>query len=295
MFLPTYRLQTLTGVLRGPSTPLKEHFATRFPNAGELGKRLAAASGPILVDGGDAHPGTVGTGFDVMVRLLLNPGHLSLQMPPRMFWTERHNEIEWELTAAAGEALTAGDDDRFLQACWALAVLTEGWRSLQALLRSKLFEAIAVGEYLLDAALQLAPEDGLRQLRELREVANERLYPHLGQPVHIGPNFSTGHLLKADADLIAGGALIDLKATLGRANRAGARADTVSPLTVRQILGYALLDYDDEYNITDVGRYSARYGNLTTVPASEALELAAGEPVSIARERAKLEMILSLN
>lgn len=60
--------------------------------------------------------------------------------------------------------------------------------------------------------------------------------------------------MKADADFITNGLLIDCKA-LTRPHRVGREE-------VQQLAGYLLLDYDDRYDIREVGFYLARQGAL---------------------------------
>lgn len=58
------------------------------------------------------------------------------------------------------------------------------------------------------------------------------------------------------ADLITTGLLLDLKTT--------AKPFSLPLADLFQVIGYALLDFDDEFGITRLGFFSARYGHLTT-------------------------------
>jgi hypothetical protein len=86
---------------------------------------------------------------------------------------------------------------------------------------------------------------------------------------HAGPDFTgSPDVGDADADLILGGLLIDVKGT-------------VTPSRLRkpefyQLLGYALLDYDDEYGIDRLGFYLSRFGRLITWPLGEYLGMLGG-------------------
>src|SRR4051794_34317316 len=72
------------------------------------------------------------------------------------------------------------------------------------------------------------------------------------EEVVVAPTFAgTAEVAGADADLVAGGLLLDVKATANPA-----RLPTSE--TVWQTAGYVLLDYDDEYRIDRVGWYLAR-------------------------------------
>lgn len=68
--------------------------------------------------------------------------------------------------------------------------------------------------------------------------------------------------MKADADLIAGRMLVELKTGLGDRRADGSRRAGLDGPTLQQRLGYELLDSADEFMIQDVGLYSARYDHL---------------------------------
>ncbi|MFJ9690464.1 UvrD-helicase domain-containing protein [Streptomyces bacillaris] len=69
-----------------------------------------------------------------------------------------------------------------------------------------------------------------------------------------GPTFTGSTDVKADADFITDGFLIDCKAVT-RPHRLGREE-------VQQLAGYLLLDYDNHYDIHDIGFYLARQGAL---------------------------------
>jgi hypothetical protein len=97
--------------------------------------------------------------------------------------------------------------------------------------------------------------------------------------VHIGPVFAgSGDVGGADADWIAAGLLVDVKAT--------ATPEKVSREDVHQLVCYALLDYDDRYGIERVGWYFARAGWLVSWDLDEFLGLlGASRPVGDLRLR----------
>jgi hypothetical protein len=81
-----------------------------------------------------------------------------------------------------------------------------------------------------------------------------------------GPYFAgseaVGH---ADADFVAAGLLVDVKATV--------HPDRLSAFEVYQLAAYALLDWDDKHRLTAVGWYLARSGLLITWPLPDFLRL----------------------
>ena len=96
-----------------------------------------------------------------------------------------------------------------------------------------------------------------------------------------GPTFAgSGRVGGADADVLVGGLLIDIKAS-------------VNPRTSRkeipyQLIGYVLLDFDDVYGITSAGLFLARQGTLISWELPALLTLfGARHPVQELRERCR--------
>lgn len=84
--------------------------------------------------------------------------------------------------------------------------------------------------------------------------------------VHDGPVFGGSQDVGgADADLIIGDLLLDIKA-LVTSSKIGRR-------DFYQLIGYALLDYDDQFGIERLGFYLSRFGRLITWSVPEYLAL----------------------
>ena len=81
------------------------------------------------------------------------------------------------------------------------------------------------------------------------------------QPAMLNPEFAGSAIVGgADGDLIVGNTLIDIKTT---------QHYQESKKWFRQLIGYALLDFHDEYKITTVGLYLARQGLLLSWPLEQ--------------------------
>jgi hypothetical protein len=79
-------------------------------------------------------------------------------------------------------------------------------------------------------------------------------------PYHANPKFQGSLAIGgAGADFIIGGAIFELK-TLGTLNIPAVRD------ALLQLIGYTLLDYDDEYKIRQVGVYASRQQWVTAWP-----------------------------
>lgn len=113
---------------------------------------------------------------------------------------------------------------------------------------------------------------------------------NLSGPFSLGPTFDLSKLgptrrIAAEADIVAGGLLVDVKTTLAPKNRLGLRPDVPKIDNVYQLLGYALLDYSNQYNIERLGLYSARYGTLTEWPLERITSLLSGRKFDFAAGR----------
>jgi len=90
----------------------------------------------------------------------------------------------------------------------------------------------------------------------------------------LNPAFAGSHAVGgADADMILGGHLIELKVT---------KNPRMESTWLYQLLGYFLLDYCDEYNITDLGIYMARQSVRLHWPVADLFELMNGRAATAA-------------
>jgi hypothetical protein len=194
---------------------------------------------------------------------------------------------------AGGHRAAALDAERLARACWALALFTEVRRRSGLVAGSPL--ALLDPTASLEELLALASTDEIADLLALAGAARRELVPALakrGGPVHVGPNFAGSLDLAADADLIAGRLLLELKVNLGDPRSDGRRRCSLERLTLYELLGYLLLDYENAYRIEALGVYSARYAHLAIWQLAELLDVLAGGPVDLAQERAKFRRVV---
>lgn len=199
---------------------------------------------------------------------------------------------------------SATDPALLARGCWALALLTDVFRSGAAgLLAGPLAPFYRAGTSPAEQPavtardlLALAPTAGLDQLDRLREVLENTLLPRLAERPGgwaIGPTFAGSRLVGgADADMIAAGLLLDLKVTLGDKRPDGTRRLSLDKAEVYQLVGYALLDFDDTYRINEVSIFSARYAYLATWPLGALLVELAGHPMDLVETRTQFEHLL---
>lgn len=134
----------------------------------------------------------------------------------------------------------------------------------------------------LNSLISAVPAYVLDDITEQMDLAYRPFAPLRALPAHqrvCGPTFAGSADVKADADFIADGLLIDCKARtqphhLGRKQ-------------VLQLAGYLLLDYDDRYAIRKVGFYLSRQGALISRDVPHFLDML-GTRKSLAHTRTAL-------
>jgi len=256
-------------------------------------------------------PGTQGAAIDFWLRMLVDP-HPSIALPLAGLRSGRApcgragEELLDELAAGGLPRGTADRDvelrmrpaglaDRgdewWARVCYALALLVELYRAA-AVEHSRLMrldERSRAADL-----LELANDVEVADLIAMRDLARERLLPALpaGQ-VATGMTFDGSADLSADADLIAGGVLVDFKAGQGGTPRVdGTRAASLGRTDLDQLLGYALMDYSNTFGLHTVGVYAARFGHLATWPLAELSERMGGHPHSLTDLRTQFAQVL---
>jgi hypothetical protein len=298
----------LTRELDDTSSPVRQFLGDRF-TAGLRGvqRRYREAAPPLTVPPappGEANPGTTGTAADWLVRFLVHPRPaLHLAAAGSMFCNAQPALEELAtMLGMTGAALSPGqrafdgpvpgngtESAQLARACWALALLTEVYRAGPAAALAGPLAPFAGPHARPPSAaelLALGPAAGLSQLALFREVFGSVLLPALAGRRGlwaIGPTFTGSALMNADADLIAAGLLLDLKTS---------RNLTLGVKDILQVIGYALLDFDDEFGVDAVGIFAARYAYLATWDLASLLNELAGRPVSLAETRSQFRELL---
>jgi hypothetical protein len=295
-------------VIRGPLThelsvkdsPIRRFFDDRLgPGLKDVQAAYRTKASPILVPGVPreaADAGTIGTAADWMMRFLVHPSpsvRLAAHGASLCGMLPALKELAFMLGFRDGGSdqftgpVQGADTEPVLlyRACWGLALLTEVYR------RGPEIAAIGPIGRLPDRSaqslLEAAPDAGLEQLAGLRQQMESALLPEVGSRRGlwaIGPVFAGSQIMNGDADLIAAGLLVELKTTT--------KKPSLGVTDLWQVLGYVLMDYVDEFGITDVALFSARYGYLAQWDLGELLTKLAGRPVTAAALRAEFRALL---
>lgn len=315
------RWPALTRALKTTGNPLPSWLADRFPsrNTRPVFARYRDSVGPILVPAGIASTGggtgAVGGSFDHLVHFLVDPCP-AVDLPAvgaRRFGGRMPAALA-ELAARLGTAPPSPaepigppaatrfdgpqspvlpDPALLARGCWALSLLTELARGVPPD-RSPLadLDRRTVSD---DDLLGLASSAALDQLAALREQAEAVLLPALSARAGrwaAGPTFEGSALMNADADLIAGGTLVEIKTVLGSMRTDGTRYATLDAQVLFQLFGYVLLDFHDEFAICELALFNARYGHVAVWDLHDLLDTVAGHPVDLPALRAEFEQFL---
>jgi len=304
-------LRALTRELDDTRSPVRRFLDERYTRGRrDVQRRFCAAAPPLAVPaapGDAANPGTAGTAADWLLRFLLHPqpeihlavagavaaGQAGIIMLPALA----------DLAATLGVPLPERPPERarvftgpvpgstaepglLARSCWALALLTEVYRGGPAVAAAGPLARLRGGQVSGADLLQLAPPAGIDQLARFRRVFETALLPQLATrtgPWALGPTFTGSQLINADADLIAAGLLLDLKTSAKL---------TLGITDLLQLAGYALLDFDDQYQLTEVGLFNARYAHLATWDLRALLTELAGRDVDLDAARAEFQDFL---
>jgi hypothetical protein len=262
---------TLTSELRDPNSTLSRFLREYFPNtrATATDFRIESASAATIYPKSPLgrHYSTVGTAFDWRLRFYLSaePGRglrPTANLDPR--WSAFLASLDDVVRRVrpVGRRLGKVAEDLLNQYCVVLALAEQIWRADPAGLgQSPLFELEP--RHSIAEILALARPEWIDDLRLLSWATYDKLADQLRQSAVLNPTFEGSvDVGGADADLILGDCLIEIKTTLNpRWDRDW----------LYQILGYVLLDYADRYQIRSIGIYLARQSVLICWPLDDVL------------------------
>ena len=300
------------GIIRGPLTaeicsirsPVRRFLNERFTVGLRDVQRSYRENDPSQVvpsvPPSGANPGTIGTAADWLLGFLLHPCPVpdlamagvalcrsaGIDITPALIQIADSLGVHLPQAPGTERKFTGpvpgntAEPDYLARCCWALALLTEVYRGGAFVLTGGPLGQFRRGKATADDLLALCPPAGLDQLAKFRRVFETVLIPQLARRHGLwvlGPVFTGSALIHADADLIAAGLLLELKTSSKKLSL---------PVTdLFQLIGYALLDFDDEFRIAELGIFSARYAYLVTWELGAVLDELAGHPVNISRAR----------
>lgn len=319
---------SLTSELESKDSPVRAFFEARLPNLAPLAAErralvanLATVKPPTPLDWG-----TIGTAIDYRVRYFFGrsswddliaavgasrltgirlAGDRNYGIPVRLVEFDpsvgfNEEQKRWgypidqfrealESTLSAVPPLKAklGADNEVALArfCYVLALFEQMYRIGPAP-HSPLFGLPAEVE--LADLLKTCPDVAANDMRAIMDVFYRSPLAALDGGVVLNPTFEGSHDINADADLIVGSQLIEIKTVTD------ARQARNFKQWVYQLIGYVLLDYSDSYAIDTIGIYFARQGALLSWPLERVLDvLSGGSNGSLPRLRGEFRKALA--
>jgi hypothetical protein len=275
---------SLTSHLKDTHDPLRNWFAEQLPNMKVLLKVMRTSLPEDLDDRTlrppvGAPPSTLGMAIDYRLRYYLAETPVTAltafsgaRIAARQTGSEGPAAFIRALrsliaeTDPVGHAVRPDLEDRLARACCVLALLEECYRTGQVWPTSLL--ASIPRKTSADSMLAMIPAPWVADVSAVSRRATVQLDRRLSGAAILNPTFAGSHGVGgADADLVLSGELIDIKATVNP------RLDAI---WVLQLLGYTMLDWDDECSIDAVGILFARQGVLCAWSLEALLDIGAG-------------------
>ena len=290
----------LTGELDLKDSPVRQFFEARFsPGLRDVQASYRAAAGPMLVPAvlpAEANPGTTGTAADWLMRFLVHStpslklaaagAGLCNMLPALKSIAELLGYSGMGADTFIGPvAGSAVEPDVLHRSCWALALLSEVYRGGPMI--AEIGPISRLPNRTAEALLAATPPVGLEQLAALGTVMESTLLPSLAARPGLwapGPTLAGSALMAGDCDLIAGGLLLELKVS--------AKPISLPAIELWQLIGYALMDFTDEFGITEVARFAGRYGYFGQWNLSQLLADLANRTVRLADLRTEFRELL---
>jgi hypothetical protein len=283
----------------------------------DVQRRYREGVGDLRIPAGGANPGTVGTAVDLAVRFYVEAypdfgmavgaatqlGEIAVDLAEELVRRVDGTATRRGHLRPAGMPVTEPlrvperDIDAVARASWVLALLVEIFRAGPRPDNSIVQYFETVTQPTVDGMLAIAHDYEVAEVRAVVELARGELLPRLaGEPTpwHVNPIFTGSRWMPADADLITGRTLVEVKVKLGgKRMKDGSRYANLDLETVRQLVGYVLHDVDDVYRLDRVAIYEGRYGLLTSWPLQDFLDRLAGWNVDLAAEREAYQHLLT--
>lgn len=286
---------SLTSNLSKRNNPIREWFESKLPNLETFQKDVRTCGDLLLPSPTQVSLNTVGTAFDYRIRywfdisptdslvaaiigkIIYEADELDLSQLWKLFVLSLEKTLQ--NTSPVGRELNKTEEILLLRYCWVLALFEEILRGGFGI-NSPLFTVASTDP---NELLSLASDLAIQDLLSLMKIAykSQLLVKPIDKPI-LNPTFSGSMFVGgADADLILDGCLIDLKTTK---SKTPTRA-FLSRKDYYQLIGYVILDFKNEYNISSLSFYLARRGASVTWTVNDFIDQASSGKWSIKKLR----------
>lgn len=287
---------SLTSHLNDPGSPVLAFMRERFPNtrtlSGRLNGELKGAATIVPPDRKGYPASVVGSAADFRIRFyfpveddgprIARAGALLLKRGSTHAYAHEHENFGAMMermdgvarasdelfrtldgflgrVKPAGRTLPDAEEERLCRCCFVLACFEQVFRT-GGHPGNPLFSENAATAH---ALLALPPTDAIRDLEEISRGFQETRADLLPLAASLNPNFAgSPEVGGADTDLIVDRSLLEIK-TLA--------TPKITGKMLHQLVGYVLLDYEDEHDIAKVGFYLARQKALHVVSIENVL------------------------
>lgn len=275
---------SLTSNLNNTRSPVRQFLQEQFPDTRpvvqECNRQMAGATTIRPESKVEAHvAGLIGTAFDYRLRYYFGVTHpkdfiawegmLSIGGPEQNLFVDFFVSLTnvLEQLQPVGKLLERKQEHLLTRYCVVLALLEQMFRSHQAFFTSPLFKPSPKRS--VPELLAIAEDHWVNDLCALSWAFYEEHGCLLTQHAVLNPKFDGGRDVGgADADLVLGNCLVDIKATIN---------PKLTTKMLYQLLGYALLDYTDRYRIREVAIYFARQQKLVRWSLEDLIGTLAGD------------------
>ena len=268
---------SLTSELSSSRSWVNQYFKSRFGKVtgfvNEVGPMIKGFKTKVPTDLRGFAPRRIGTAVDYRIRLQLGLQIQTSVSEIGILWMENQaialppeDMFDWGTAVRQHLKEIDGIEDRRsmieeeqAQTAILLAHLDEGFRS-GGLWQEDMIEIVkertGYDSWPWEEILKVARPEETSEVMQMARLAKEAFGKDGDEIVVLGPTFDGSEYVGgADADFIKGGCLYDIKTTMDP------RRDL--PSTVRQLIGYALLDWEDQYQLQKAGIYFSRQREQT--------------------------------
>ncbi len=255
---------SLTSELANPRSPVRRFIDARFTSLdwAQQDIRSLFLGTETLPPSTSTHPNVLGTAIDLRICFYFQPVRIEHRvyrgirqlvriLGPGSILTTPFAQLHRQFRAleTVGRVLDNDTEEWVCRFCLVSALFESVMRRLAVdpLLRTVDWHAVTG-----DGLLAIVPQAWVDDVRAQSGLFAERCSDLFGQSTTINPDFRGGiSVFGADADLIIGGRLFEIKAT---------KNPRFDRQWLYQLIGYLLLDTDDEHGITGLGLYFPRRG-----------------------------------